>query len=92
MFLPARRASDVVRFRNAPQKFFEFVSTIVARVFEYRHDFRVARTAENVHKIDRALREFGFAATLLSPDLFLTPNNIVRIGVPPLRIEILTSI
>jgi len=45
-----------------------------------------------VHKIDRALREFGFAATLLSPDLFLTPNNIVRIGVPPLRIEILTSI
>jgi hypothetical protein len=45
MFLPTRRAPDIVRFRHPPQKFFEFVSTIVARVFEYRHNFRVARTA-----------------------------------------------
>jgi len=55
-------------------------------------DVWVNMSPENAQKIARALREFGFAATLLSPDLFLTPNNIVRMGVPPLRIEILTSI
>ena len=28
----------------------------------------------------------------LTPDLFLTPDTIVRLGVPPNRVEILTSI
>jgi hypothetical protein len=46
---------------------------------------------ENAARIDRALRQFGFAAGL-TPDLFLARNNIVRMGVPPIRIEILTSI
>jgi len=47
---------------------------------------------ENAARIERALRDFGFAAALLSSGLFLTPNNVVRMGVPPIRIEILTSI
>jgi hypothetical protein len=38
------------------------------------------------------LREFGFAPAALTPDLFLTLNNVVRMGLPPVRIEILTSI
>jgi hypothetical protein len=38
-------------------------------------DVWVNMSPENARKIDRALRQFGFAATLLSPDLFLTPNN-----------------
>jgi hypothetical protein len=29
---------------------------------------------------------------VLSPDLFLAPNNVVRMGLPPVRIEILTSV
>lgn len=47
---------------------------------------------ENALRIDRALRQFGFATAELTPDLFLTPNQVVRMGVPPIRIEILTSI
>jgi hypothetical protein len=47
---------------------------------------------ENAACTDRALREFGFAPAALTPDLFLTRNNVVRMGLPPLRIEILTSI
>jgi hypothetical protein len=47
---------------------------------------------ENANRVDRALREFGFAATELTPDFFLAPNKIIRMGVPPIRIEILTSI
>jgi hypothetical protein len=55
-------------------------------------DIWVNVNAENAAKIERALREFGFAAAALTSDLFLTPNNVIRMGVPPIRIEILTSI
>jgi hypothetical protein len=55
-------------------------------------DIWVKATPENATRIDRALREFGFTTPLLSPELFLTPNNVVRMGSPPVRIEILTSI
>src|SRR5580658_5711817 len=48
--------------------------------------------ARSAARVDRALREFGFAPPELAPDLFLVRNSIVRMGVPPLRIEILTSI
>jgi hypothetical protein len=47
---------------------------------------------ENAARIERALRDFGFATPGLTADLFLSPNNIVRMGAIPVRIEILTSI
>jgi hypothetical protein len=47
---------------------------------------------ENAARVEGALREFGFAAAGLTPGLFLERNNVVRMGVPPIRIEILTSI
>ena len=37
------------------------------------------------------LKEFGFDIPQLSPELFLH-DNIVRMGVPPLRIEVITMI
>src|SRR5580658_8014427 len=55
-------------------------------------DIWVDISQENAARIDRALREFGFAPPELAPDLFLVRNSIVRMGVPPFRIEILTSI
>jgi predicted nucleotidyltransferase len=55
-------------------------------------DIWVNVSSENAARIDRTLREFGFASAVLTPDLFLARNNIVRMGVPPIRIEILTSI
>jgi hypothetical protein len=55
-------------------------------------DIWVSATAENAGKVERSLREFGFASAGLTVDLFLEPNNVVRMGVPPIRIEILTSI
>jgi hypothetical protein len=35
---------------------------------------------------------FGFAATAPDPSLFLSDRTIVRFGVPPFRIELMTSI
>lgn len=55
-------------------------------------DIWVAMRSENAQKIVAALREFGFNLPQLTPQLFLRPNNIVRMGVVPFRIEILTSI
>ena len=55
-------------------------------------DVWVKISPENAARIDCALREFGFAAVGLAPGLFLERNNVVRMGLPPIRIEILTSI
>ena len=39
-----------------------------------------------------ALKEFGFDTPQLSEKLFLKEKNIVRMGIAPIRIEILTTI
>jgi len=46
----------------------------------------------NAKRVVAALRDFGFDMSELSPDLFLQDRRIVRMGVPPLRIEITTAI
>src|SRR5580658_10278396 len=46
-------------------------------------DIWVKVSQENAVRIERTLREFGFATAPLSPDLFLAPKSMVRIGVPP---------
>ena len=55
-------------------------------------DVWIAVDPENAQRAVEALREFGFDTPELSPALFLNDNSIVRMGVPPLRIEILTTI
>jgi hypothetical protein len=55
-------------------------------------DIWVGINPENAVRIDRALRGFGFVTPALSPELFLARNNVVRMGLPPVRIEILTSV
>ena len=55
-------------------------------------DIWVNLSPENAARIERVLREFGFALDALTSDLFLAPNSVVRLGVPPTRIEVLTSI
>jgi hypothetical protein len=55
-------------------------------------DVWVGVSPRNAIGIDAALREFGFSGPSVSPELFLTLDNVVRMGVPPMRLEILTSI
>ena len=55
-------------------------------------DIWIAISRNNAHKIVKALREFGFNAPQLKEELFLEKENNIRMGNPPLRIEILTSI
>lgn len=55
-------------------------------------DVWVASTPENAQRLVQALREFGFDVPTLVPELFLDPARIVRFGIPPFRIEVMTSI
>jgi hypothetical protein len=51
-----------------------------------------AATAVNAKCVLRSLREFGFDVPVLEPKLFIDARRIVRFGVPPFRIEVMTSI
>jgi hypothetical protein len=53
-------------------------------------DIWIAITAENADRVARTVRQFGFLDAAV--DMFLSPNKVVRMGVPPLRLEVLTSI
>ncbi|NPV87037.1 MAG: hypothetical protein HPY45_13630 [Anaerolineae bacterium] len=55
-------------------------------------DIWVAANPVNADKIVKALKAFGFDLPALSPSLFLNENQIIRLGEPPIRIEIITSI
>lgn len=55
-------------------------------------DIWVAISKDNAHKIAEALKEFGFNAPQLKEELFLEKEKNIRMGNPPLSIEILTSI
>ena len=55
-------------------------------------DIWIAIEAKNAEKIVLVLREFGFNVPELSAELFLKKDQVIRMGVPPLKLEILTTI
>ena len=55
-------------------------------------DVWIAVNAANAAALVQALRQFGFAAASLSPQSFLVQNRVIRIGIPPVRIDIVTSV
>jgi hypothetical protein len=55
-------------------------------------DIWIAIHPRNAEKMVEVIREFGFVVEGLSADLFLKENNVIRMGVPPFRIEVLTTI
>ena len=55
-------------------------------------DIWIAVSPTNAERIVNVFREFGFDVPQLSADLFLKDDSLVRIGVEPVRIEVMTSI
>ena len=55
-------------------------------------DLFVRPVHENAKQILAALDEFGFGSLDLSEDDFASPAKVVQLGVPPVRIDIITSI
>ena len=52
-------------------------------------DVWIATTADNARRVVDALREFGFDRPV---ENLLRENEVIRMGVPPFRLEILTTI
>lgn len=55
-------------------------------------DVWIAIRPDNAARMVTALKEFGFDTPDLSAELFLQEKKIVRMGLPPMRIEVLTGI
>lgn len=55
-------------------------------------DIWVDTDLENAARVVTALRAFGFESTAPSPEMFSQPDLVIRMGNPPLRIELLTGI
>ncbi len=55
-------------------------------------DIFVKADTENALCILKALNEFGFGSVGLKEEDFRTPDRVVQLGHPPVRIDIITSI
>lgn len=55
-------------------------------------DVYISTHVENARKVLTVLKEFGFGSLNLSEDDFTQTDNIVQLGVPPVRIDFVTSI
>jgi hypothetical protein len=55
-------------------------------------DIWVAIHPDNAQKLVSTLKAFGFDDPNLKPEIFLQKPKIIRMGFPPMRLEITTSI
>ena len=55
-------------------------------------DVLVRRSPENAARVLKALDAFGFSFPNLTAEDFVEPENTVQLGMPPVRIDLLTSI
>lgn len=55
-------------------------------------DIYVRPTPENATRIVKALASFGFGSLGLKADDFQKPDQVVQLGVPPVGIDLITSI
>ena len=55
-------------------------------------DIWIATSPDNARRLVGVLKQFRFDLPELNESLFLVPDSIVRMGIPPMRIELLTSV
>jgi hypothetical protein len=55
-------------------------------------DVWIRGTSENAERVADALRGFGFDLPEVTADLFLSRDRIIRLGEPPVQLEIHTSL
>ena len=55
-------------------------------------DIWIAKEPENAANLVHALHDFGFGSLGLEAGDFLKPDQVIQLGEPPLRIDLLTSV
>jgi len=88
---------EFLRLLNAHQVEYLLIGGYAVGYFGYPRatadmDIWIAMNPANAERIVMALKEFGFNLPDLSAELFLKEWQIIRLGVPPVRIEISTTI
>ena len=48
--------------------------------------------SRNAHQVVKTLEQFGFGSLELSAEDFADPNQVIQLGYPPNRIDLLTSV
>jgi len=54
-------------------------------------DIWIEMSEYNSKRVASAFRDFGMPDEIISEDIFLEKNKVIRIGVPPVRLEVITS-
>lgn len=54
-------------------------------------DIWIEMSEANSKKVVSAFRDFGMPDEAISEDLFLEANKVIRVGEPPVRLEVITS-
>lgn len=54
-------------------------------------DIWIEMSESNSKKVASAFRDFGMPGEAISEGLFLEKNKVIRMGVPPVRLKIITS-
>jgi hypothetical protein len=88
---------DFLRLLNAHQVEYLLIGGYAVGYFGYPRatadmDIWIAMNPANAGKIVTVLKKFGFDLPDLTAELFLKEWQIVRLGIPPVRIEISTTI
>jgi len=55
-------------------------------------DVYVRPRKDNARRVLKALEEFGFGSLDLAEDEFSSPGKVVQLGVPPVRVDLITSL
>lgn len=92
-----RDFKDFLRLLNSKQVEYLLVGGYAVGYYGYPRatadiDVWIAISEENADRVVAALREFGFAVPDLKPELFLQKGRVIRMGLPPVRIEVMTSV
>ena len=88
---------DFLRLLNLKQVEYLLIGGYAVSYYGYPRatgdmDVWIAINPQNAAKVVEALKEFGFNVPNLSVDLFMQENKVIRMGIPPLRLELLTTI
>jgi hypothetical protein len=54
-------------------------------------DIWVAANPANAQRVAEVLRKFGFSPSTVKTEMFTKPDQVVRMGVPPVCIDLITS-
>lgn len=58
----------------------------------YDMDLWIGISRDNAERMSRVMTSFGFTGSDVPPELFLREDCLIRMGVPPVRLELLTRI